>query len=279
MICDAGIATAANIAWLTEQGYRYLVGSRERARPFNTEQALAFEAAGGETIRVQKVLGEDGQEVRLYGHSSGREQKKVAIVGRFVERFEPGLAKLAAALTKPRGERRYDKILERIGRLKEKSHGIGQHYEITVQADEAGKKATSITWHQEAKPSSMLTDPGVYCLRTNVPDTTGIIRHILMMTKHGGTVALPRLGLPAVRPRRAARPHRESGGADAPAPPTRTSPFRRRGTSYRLTVAARIACASRWGSSVPSRRRLPDASVISTASHPETLYSQPCGVR
>ncbi|NTV88709.1 MAG: transposase, partial [Burkholderiaceae bacterium] len=166
VICDAGIATAANIAWLTEQGYRYLVVSRERARPFDTEQALAFEAAGGETIRVQKVLGEDGQEVRLYGHSSGREQKKVAIVGRFVERFEPGLAKLAAALTKPRGERRYDKILERIGRLKEKSHGICQHYEITVQADEAGKKATSITWHQEAKPSSMLTDPGVYCLRT-----------------------------------------------------------------------------------------------------------------
>lgn len=167
VICDAGIATAENLAWLIQKGYRYLVVSREPHRQFDAEQATALESAGGETIRVHKVLSEDGQEVRLYCHSPGREKKEVAIVQRFVEHFEQGLAKLAEALAKPRGEKRYDKILERLGRLKEKSHGIGQHYEITVQPDQSGKKVSAITWSKVAKPGSMLTDPGVYCLRTN----------------------------------------------------------------------------------------------------------------
>jgi transposase len=167
VICDAGIATAENLSWLIGNGYRYLVVSREQHRQFDAHEATAIESAGGETIRVHKVLSDDGQEVRLYCHSTGREKKEVAIVGRFVERFEQGLAKLELGLAKPRGEKRYDKIMERIGRLKEKSHGIGQHYQITVQPDESGKKVSSITWCKTPKPGSMLTDPGVYCLRTN----------------------------------------------------------------------------------------------------------------
>jgi transposase len=167
VICDAGIATQDNLSWLIQNGYRYLAVSREQQRLFDAEQALAFQSAGGETIRIHTVLSEDGQEVRLYCHSPGGEKKEVAIVERFVERFERELTKLAEGLARPRGEKRYDKILERIGRLKAKSHGIGQHYEIAVQPDESGKKATAITWHKAAKPGSMLTDPGVYCLRTN----------------------------------------------------------------------------------------------------------------
>lgn len=167
VICDAGIATAENLSWLIGNGYRYLVVSREPHRQFDANRATAFECAGGETIRVHKVLSADGQEVRLYCHSTGREKKEVAIVGRFVARFEQGLAQLALGLAKPRGEKRYDKIMERIGRLKEKSHGIAQHYQITVQPDESAKKVSSITWCKTPKPGSMLTDPGVYCLRTN----------------------------------------------------------------------------------------------------------------
>lgn len=167
VICDAGIATADNLSWLMGNGYRYLAVSREQHRQFDAHAATALESAGGETIRVHKVLSDDGQEVRMYCHSTGREKKEVAIVGRFVERFEQGLTKLELGLAKPRGEKRFDKIMERIGRLKEKSHGLGQHYQITVQPDESGKKVSSITWCKTPKPGSMLTDPGVYCLRTN----------------------------------------------------------------------------------------------------------------
>jgi len=167
VIMDAGIATEANIAWLKEQGYRYLVVSRERGRQFDPDQAISTLTASSETVRLQRVLSEDGTEVRLYCHSGGRETKETAITGRFVTSFETGLTKLAAGLSKPRAQKKLADIQQRIGRLKEKSRGIGQHYEITVTPDETGKQAAAITWTKTPVDGSMLTHPGVYCLRSN----------------------------------------------------------------------------------------------------------------
>jgi len=39
VVMDAGIATEANLIWLREHGFRYLVVSRERARQFEAETA------------------------------------------------------------------------------------------------------------------------------------------------------------------------------------------------------------------------------------------------
>jgi hypothetical protein len=167
VIMDAGIATAANIAWLRKQEYRYLVVSRERGRKFDSEQATGTLTASNETIQLQRVLSGDGTEVRIYCHSTGRDTKETAIAGRFVTRFETGLANLAAGLSKPRAQKKLADIQQRIGRLKEKSRGIGQHYEITVTADETGTKAASIAWTKAPVDGSMLTHPGVYCLRSN----------------------------------------------------------------------------------------------------------------
>lgn len=167
VILDRGIATQANLAWLVQQGYRYLVAARDGARQFDPQQAVEIASASGEAIRIQKVVSEDGQQVRLYCHSPGREQKETAISTRFAERFEAGLKKLAEGLTKPRGEKRIDRLMERIGRLKEKSHGIGQHYQIQLEPDTEGKRAVSLRWNPQPVPGSMLTDPGVYCLATN----------------------------------------------------------------------------------------------------------------
>jgi transposase len=167
IIMDAGIATAANIAWLKEQKYRYLVVSRERGRQFDPDQSIDTLTASNETIRLQRVLNEDGTEVRLYCHSEGRETKETAISARFVTSFEAGLEKLAAGLTKPRAQKKLAEIQQRIGRLKEKSRGASQHYAIVVTPDETGEKAASITWTKIPVDGSMLTHPGVYCLRSN----------------------------------------------------------------------------------------------------------------
>jgi transposase len=70
-------------------------------------------------------------------------------------------------LTKPRCEKRLDKLSERIGRLKEQCHGIGQHYTVTLTPDASGKKASALTWDKNPVVGSMVTHPGVYCLRTN----------------------------------------------------------------------------------------------------------------
>jgi hypothetical protein len=167
VIMDAGIATEANIAWLKKQEYRYLVVSRERGRQFDPDQAVDTLTASNEMIQLQRVLSKNGTEVRLYCHSTGRDTKETAIAGRFVTRFETGLTKLAAGLSKPRAQNKLADIQQRIGRLKEKSRGIGQHYEITVTPDETGTKAAAIAWTKTPVEGSMLTHPGVYCLRSN----------------------------------------------------------------------------------------------------------------
>lgn len=167
VIMDRGIATEANIAWLIKHHYRYLVVSRERTRQFDADQATETTTASEETIRIQRVLSEDGSEVRLYCHSEKRQEKETAMTRRFTECFEQGLTKLAAGLEKPRGNKNRDKLQEKIGRLKEKSHGIGQHYSITVTCDESGTKVTTLTWEKNPVDGTQLTHPGVYCLRSN----------------------------------------------------------------------------------------------------------------
>ena len=109
--------------------------SRERTRHFNPEQAIDIETATGDTIRGQKVLSEDGQEVRLYYYSQARSQKEEAMARSFCELFEAALNAIADGLSHPRTGKRITKLWERIGRLKEKAHGIGQHYHIEIEAD------------------------------------------------------------------------------------------------------------------------------------------------
>jgi hypothetical protein len=168
VIMDAGIASEANVTWLSEHGYRYLVVRRGGVRQFDETRAVTIETASGEALRLQKVTREDGLEVDLYCHSAGREAKETAMVARFGQRFEAGLQKIADGLGKPRAEKGYDKLLERIGRLKEKSRGASQHYTVSLVGDDSDTKiATALTWVKNPVGGTMATHPGVYCLRSN----------------------------------------------------------------------------------------------------------------
>jgi len=167
VVMDRGLSSEENLAWLRAEGYRYLVVSRERERQFDPQAAVAIETAAGEVIQLQLVRDEAGQEVRLYCHSSARAEKENAITRRFAERFEAGLQKIAEGLSKPRGEKRLAKLNERIGRLKEKCRGAGQHYAIELVPDATGQKAATLQFDKQPLAGSRLTHPGVYCLRSN----------------------------------------------------------------------------------------------------------------
>ena len=190
VVMDRGIATQDNItyktaqavacSWLAEQGYRYLVVSRERKRTFDLASAMTVTTATQQTVHLHKVLSEDGQEARLYCYSEAREQKEKAIAERFAKRFEKALTTLSEGLSRPRTQKRIDKIWQRIGRLKEKSRGVAQHYDIDVTSSEDGTQARAINWRRQLEDcascrslsvnGSMLTHPGVYCLRSNQTD-------------------------------------------------------------------------------------------------------------
>lgn len=167
VIMDRGIATQANIDWLVENKYRYLVVSRERTRQFTADQAVEVTSASKQTIQLQRVVSEDGSEVRLYCHSEQRQEKEVAMNARIIKRFEDGLLKIRESLSKPRGTKKRDKVLKRIGRLQEKSRGISQHYRLDVVHDESSELVTALNWQRVPVEGTRMTHPGVYCLRTN----------------------------------------------------------------------------------------------------------------
>src|SRR6202163_3894693 len=170
VVMDAGIATEANLTWLREHGYNYIVVSRKRDRQFHPAQATEVLTAGQDTIQIQRVLDEKSGEVLLYCHSPAQALKDTAIDTKQAERFEAALQKLGDGLAKPRTTKDHGKIRERIGRVKEKHARAAQHYIIDLTLDEPGKSVTAITWTKAPKPGSALTLPGVYCLRTTLTE-------------------------------------------------------------------------------------------------------------
>jgi hypothetical protein len=173
IIMDRGIATKDNLKYLTNNNFRYLVVSRSRLREFDFTQAQIIQTAGGDDIQVYKSVNDENTEAYLNCYSPKRKDKEQGIIERFMKKYELGLQSISNSLSKPRSNKSKDKILQRIGRLQEKSRGIHQHYKIVINDNAALKMqdqpllATSITWEKKLIERSMATHPGVYIIRTN----------------------------------------------------------------------------------------------------------------
>ena len=170
VVLDRGIATEQNLSWMQTEGYRYLVVNRGRERECVPDDCITINTASDEKVHLKKLPSDDGKEVRLYCYSERRARKEEGIAKRFMERFEAQLDKLSAGLARPRTTKRVDKLWERIGRLKEKSHGVSQHYHIELILAEDEKTATALRWERKPVKGTLVTHPGVYTLRSNETD-------------------------------------------------------------------------------------------------------------
>ena len=119
VVMDAGIATEDNVAWLRENGYQYLVVSRQRTRLFDPELATAIETRSHHKVHLHRVVEPDDGEVRLYCYSEARAKKEEGISRRFAERFEGALRKLHEGLSRPRTRKTLAHVWQRIGRILE----------------------------------------------------------------------------------------------------------------------------------------------------------------
>lgn len=183
VVMDAGIATQANLTWLLAQGYHYVVVSKLRERQFDPALATEVQSAGQATIKIQRVLDEQGHAL-LYCHSPAREQKERAIDAAKTAGFEAVLLELQAGLSKPRGTKDLAKIMERLGRAKQRYSRAAQHYQVEVTKDDSGTQVHAITWGKRIKPGSAAAHPGVYCLRTTLVelDNATLWRTYTMLT-------------------------------------------------------------------------------------------------
>ena len=170
VVIDRGVATEAAIGWLRDNRYRYLVVSRERHRQFDADAAVAIQTQSKQTVHLHKVVSTDPDEVRLYCYSEERAEKERGIVERFAARFETALTKLNDGLARPRAHKRIGQVWQRIGRLKARHTRVASHYQIEVTPDQTGEKAAAVSWTRRPQDGSMVTHPGVYCLRSSETD-------------------------------------------------------------------------------------------------------------
>jgi len=167
VVMDAGIATQDNIDWLNNHQYPYLVVSRKKHREFDESESTIVKQDAECTVKVQKVIDDETGETLLYCHSSQREKKERAIGTLFSRRFEDALQHLDDGLTIKRRLKKYDKVIEKIGRLKQQFSKAAKLFTVTVTKDKKSGNAGKISWQRKPAPDTTDTYPGVYCLRTS----------------------------------------------------------------------------------------------------------------
>jgi transposase len=169
VVLDAGLASEENIQWLKNNSYRYIVVSRERykERPELADGAVIVKDKIADQVMAKRVIDPDSNEVRLYCHSEKREAKDSAIRSQFASRYEAQLNKLHAGLSKKGTVKRYEKVVERLGRLKEKHARVAGDYTLEVQTNAEKTVATAIVWQRQKSADEKDSLSGVYCLRSN----------------------------------------------------------------------------------------------------------------
>lgn len=167
IVMDAGVATEDNLKWLRENRYTYIVSARQKA-PATEIKGEPVLAGNSEKYQVKVFeLPPKDQEKWLLCESPAKEATASSMKTFFQKRLEGDLEKLAASLHKPRGRKKLPKVIERIGRIREKHRSISSCYEINAIPSEDGLTAIRIEWKVVAeKLEDKLT--GRYYLRTNL---------------------------------------------------------------------------------------------------------------
>jgi len=207
VVMDRGIVSAANLIWLREHNYRYLVMDHTRqALPSDTSKVL--ETAQKQSVTIAKVIDAEDGDVRLLCYSETRAAKERAMLDTKRRQFEVEIGKiqghitkqnlalaaakaalkvkqevietakkapakaLKKALEKASASRRFwlnpVHLNRRIGRLNERFSNVAQHYTVSLQ--ETDGTVTGITAIYAARAGSKADLSGHYALRSN--DTT-----------------------------------------------------------------------------------------------------------
>ncbi len=178
IVLDAGVATKENIGWLEQCGYRYVVVNRGKAPfevSFDDMQIIKEDEKEGIKIEVKRY--EQQGTVYILVKSEQKRLKEASMMGRVEQLLLDRLEYYKNGLGKKNHVKKYPKVVEMVGRLKEKYSRAAQLYEISVIAEKGGGKgavnAVDIRWQRkENRYDEQTKNEGTYILRTNRCDLT-----------------------------------------------------------------------------------------------------------
>jgi hypothetical protein len=130
VVMDAGIATDENLKAL-KPDYHYVCVSRKHMASPSSGDFLLIREDKDHKVEVKRISQEG--EIFVYCKSQGKQKKEKAMQGRFEQHFEEQLKRIADSIHKKGCTKNYQKVCERIGRLKEKYSRIARFYHIVVE--------------------------------------------------------------------------------------------------------------------------------------------------
>ncbi len=119
---------------------------------------------------LPKALSAPGQkDFFMSVESEAKAYKEQSMKTQFEERFEEMLRTAQKALSSKSGIKQYAKVLERIGRAKQKYPSVAKYYVVEIVHDEASKIVREMRWHKDVNLYSQKVDGlGKYFIRTNI---------------------------------------------------------------------------------------------------------------
>ena len=172
IVMDAGIATEDTIALMKKSGYKYVVVSRKKSYEdafWSEVDEEKIPLSDGKTTLSMKLVRTE-EEAFLLCHSEAKEAKEKAILLLKEQRFEQELSAIKEGLAKAKRQKKYDKIIERIGRLKER-YKVGNLY--TIKVEQTDGNATDLQFDKNDQAQAKEGAIGTYVLRTNRLDLSG----------------------------------------------------------------------------------------------------------
>ena len=138
IVMDAGIATEENLKLVRESGYDYLCVSRTRLKDYelaSDAKTVTVKDCKSQDIYLTRVAHEEGGDYYLRIESPAKQMKEESMNSLFRKRFEGGLESARADLAKKSGIKAYDKVCERIGRLKARYPSVSRYYKIEYETE------------------------------------------------------------------------------------------------------------------------------------------------
>lgn len=121
-----------------------------------------------QAISLTRVRHDEGGDYYLEILSPSKKVKEDSMKRRFATRFEQELQKAKDAIGKKGGVKKYEKVVERIGRAKEKYPSIARYYTVDyIRSEQDAALMSDIKW-KKALPEEIEQSSGRYFLRTNV---------------------------------------------------------------------------------------------------------------
>jgi len=175
IVMDAGIATGENLKFLKENNYHYIVVNRGKV-PFNKDytdmKVIREDPAKGIKIEIKRFIEED--EIYIFCKSEKKKDKESSMRNRVENLFLEKMEYYRDGLLKPRRMKNYKKIMEVIGRLKEKYPKAAKLYNIEVVpekdklSDDPKLCVVDIKWEKkDSLYEKEIEGEGSYILRTD----------------------------------------------------------------------------------------------------------------